>query len=79
MQRSQKSLQRFVGNEQEVKSTVIGQFLQMVQPKGGMARDEVDAELPDQDQAKDFYATYEPKDVLGRYATIHVFSLQVGF
>ncbi|XP_045172596.2 phosphorylase b kinase gamma catalytic chain, skeletal muscle/heart isoform-like isoform X2 [Mercenaria mercenaria] len=38
----------------------------MVQPKGGMARDEVEADLPDQDQAKDFYATYDPKEILGR-------------
>lgn len=48
----------------------------MVQPKVGMARDEVDSDLPDQDQAKDFYATYEPKDVLGRYVLILVLHVE---
>ena len=37
-----------------------------------MARDDVDADLPEEDQAKDFYATYDPKDVLGRYVTFLV-------
>jgi phosphorylase kinase gamma subunit len=31
-----------------------------------MARDETDDVLPDQDAAKEFYAKYEPKEVLGR-------------
>lgn len=31
-----------------------------------MARDENDDILPDQDAAKEFYAKYEPKEVLGR-------------
>lgn len=31
-----------------------------------MARDESDDTLPDQDAAKEFYAKYEPKEVLGR-------------
>ncbi|CAG7822899.1 unnamed protein product [Allacma fusca] len=31
-----------------------------------MARDETDDILPDQDAAKEFYAKYEPKEVLGR-------------
>jgi len=31
-----------------------------------MARDENDDVLPDQDAAKEFYAKYEPKEVLGR-------------
>jgi phosphorylase kinase gamma subunit len=32
-----------------------------------MARDEKDEDtLPDQDAAKEFYARYEPKEVLGR-------------
>jgi phosphorylase kinase gamma subunit len=32
-----------------------------------MARDENDDTLPDQDAAKEFYAKYEPKEVLGWY------------
>jgi phosphorylase kinase gamma subunit len=31
-----------------------------------MARDESDDTLPDKDAAKEFYAKYEPKEVLGR-------------
>ena len=31
-------------------------------------KDEMD-DLPDQDVARDFYAKYEPKEVLGRYST----------
>lgn len=31
-----------------------------------MAKDEIDDSLPDKDVAKDFYAKYEPKEVLGR-------------
>lgn len=30
-------------------------------------RDEMYDDLPDQDVARDFYAKYEPKEVLGRY------------
>ena len=34
-----------------------------------MARDETDSDvLPDKDVAKEFYAKYEPKEILGRYA-----------
>jgi len=33
-----------------------------------MAKDEVDDLLPDKDAAKEFYARYEPKEILGRYA-----------
>jgi len=32
-----------------------------------MAIDEIDDVLPDQDAAKEFYAKYEPKEVLGRW------------
>lgn len=32
-------------------------------------RDEMD-DLPDQDVARDFYAKYEPKEVLGRYGRL---------
>ncbi|XP_052800503.1 phosphorylase b kinase gamma catalytic chain, skeletal muscle/heart isoform-like [Mya arenaria] len=32
----------------------------------GYSRDEVDADLPSKDQAKEFYAKYEPREVLGR-------------
>lgn len=32
-----------------------------------MAKDEIDDALPDRDVAKDFYAKYEPKEILGRY------------
>lgn len=33
-----------------------------------MARDETDNDtLPDKDVAKEFYAKYEPKEILGRY------------
>ena len=32
-----------------------------------MARDETDDVLPDKDVAKEFYAKYEPKEILGRY------------
>lgn len=31
-----------------------------------MARDETDDTLPDKDVAKEFYARYEPKEILGR-------------
>ncbi|KAJ8312279.1 hypothetical protein KUTeg_009652 [Tegillarca granosa] len=31
-----------------------------------MAKDDVDGDLPDQDQAKEFYAKYEPKEARGR-------------
>lgn len=31
-----------------------------------MARDETDDVLPDKDVAKEFYAKYEPKEILGR-------------
>ena len=31
-----------------------------------MARDETDDVLPDKDSARDFYAKYEPKEILGR-------------
>ena len=31
-----------------------------------MAKDEVDADLPARDTAKEFYAKYEPREVLGR-------------
>ena len=34
---------------------------------GKMARDENDDVLPDQDAAKEFYAKYEPKEILGKY------------
>ena len=33
-----------------------------------MARDETDDVLPDKDVAKEFYAKYEPKEILGRLA-----------
>lgn len=33
---------------------------------GGATRDETDGDLPSADQAKEFYAKYEPKEVLGR-------------
>lgn len=32
-----------------------------------MAKEEVDDLLPDKDAAKEFYARYEPKEILGRY------------
>lgn len=35
-----------------------------------MARDENDDILPDQDAAKEFYAKYEPKEVLGRWSNL---------
>lgn len=31
-----------------------------------MAKDEDDDKLPDKDAAKEFYAKYEPKEILGR-------------
>ncbi|KAL5016502.1 hypothetical protein ScPMuIL_006091 [Solemya velum] len=31
-----------------------------------MAKDEVDSDLPSQDQAKEFYGKYEPKEILGK-------------
>lgn len=37
-----------------------------------MARDENDDILPDHDAAKEFYAKYEPKEVLGRYVLIYL-------
>ena len=37
-----------------------------------MAKDEIDGELPAQDKAKEFYAKYEPKEVLGRYVRLSV-------
>lgn len=33
-------------------------------------REELD-DLPDQDVARDFYAKYEPKEVLGRYSPVN--------
>lgn len=38
-----------------------------------MARDETDDVLPDKDVAKEFYAKYEPKEILGRCVHDHVF------
>lgn len=32
-----------------------------------MAKDDEEDKLPDQDVAKEFYAKYEPKEVLGRW------------
>ena len=34
-----------------------------------MARDETDDVLPDKDAAREFYAKYEPKEILGRCVT----------
>ena len=31
-----------------------------------MTKDEPDSDLPSKDQAKDFYALYEPRDILGK-------------
>lgn len=33
-----------------------------------MAKEEDDDNLPDKDAAKEFYAKYEPKEIIGRYA-----------
>lgn len=35
-----------------------------------MAKDE-DDKLPDKDAAREFYAKYEPKEILGRYFNIN--------
>lgn len=35
-----------------------------------MAKDEEDDKLPDKHAAKEFYAKYEPKEILGRYDLI---------
>lgn len=36
-----------------------------------MAKDDmVDADLPSRDAAKEFYAKYEPKEALGRWAEV---------
>ena len=40
-----------------------------------MARDESDDVLPDQDAAKEFYARYEPKEVLGRLVFLRIIFL----
>lgn len=41
-----------------------------------MAKDDmVDADLPSRDAAKEFYAKYEPKEALGRWADVTVFYL----
>lgn len=41
-----------------------------------MARDETDDTLPDKDVAKEFYAKYEPKEILGRLvANQHLFDV----
>lgn len=37
-----------------------------------MAKDEVDDLLPDKDAAKEFYARYEPKEILGRCVSLTV-------
>lgn len=34
-----------------------------------MPMDIKDDDLPDKDAAKEFYARYEPKEILGRYVT----------
>lgn len=38
-----------------------------------MAKDEGDDLLPDKDAAKGFYAKYEPKEILGRFASINIY------
>lgn len=35
--------------------------------KINMAKEEDDDNLPDKDAAKEFYAKYEPKEIIGRY------------
>lgn len=34
-----------------------------------MAKEEDDDNLPDKDAAKEFYAKYEPKEIIGRYVS----------
>lgn len=41
-----------------------------------MARDETDDVLPDKDVAKEFYAKYEPKEILGRLVTHRSFEIE---
>jgi phosphorylase kinase gamma subunit len=40
-----------------------------------MARDETDDTLPSQDVAKEFYAKYEPKEILGR--CVHAYTINL--
>lgn len=35
-----------------------------------MAKEEDDDNLPDKDAAKEFYAKYEPKEIIGRYVLV---------
>jgi len=48
----------------------------MVGAPGIGHREEMD-DLPDQDVARDFYAKYEPKEVLGRYSTFYWLSFTI--
>lgn len=41
-----------------------------VKPRKTMAKEEEYDKLPDKDAAKEFYAKYEPKEILGRYVYI---------
>ena len=57
----------------------INQFISTIHRKwktnsSAMARDETDDVLPDKDVAKEFYAKYEPKEILGRYGRCFFFS-----
>jgi len=39
--------------------------------------DNKDDELPDKDAAKEFYARYEPKEILGRCVVIHLIVINI--
>lgn len=38
-----------------------------------MAKEEDDDNLPDKDAAKEFYAKYEPKEIIGRFVLFRCF------
>lgn len=37
-----------------------------------MAKDDELDKLPDKDAAREFYAKYEPKEILGRYISVYI-------
>lgn len=41
-----------------------------------MAKEEEDDNLPDKDAAKEFYAKYEPKEIIGRYISNFIYVVQ---
>jgi len=58
------------GKEKKKDSLIIYVCTKWKTNTSAMARDETDDVLPDKDVAKEFYAKYEPKEILGRYGWI---------